>query len=175
LASKGAKDDGRGAALMKANCPVPALRGGQSSAFDPRASGLAILIALPAQQRDDGPRRHENLGNVGQLTYLVHRREGAFFDPPREGGAWINHYHSKSAEEFLRSRARGTGDQPLGTNLVTDFVLREFLAQHRRSDLVRDERILSCAPSFDYHYRKLTGIPGIAEALSNIELASRIE
>src|SRR5271168_3703416 len=50
---------------MKANCPVPALRGGQSSAFDPRASGLAILIAPPAQQRDHGPRRHENVGNVG--------------------------------------------------------------------------------------------------------------
>jgi hypothetical protein len=107
------------------------------------------------------------------VNYLAPSREPSFFNPPREGGAWINHYHTRSAEEFLRSRARGTGDQPLGTNVLGGFVLQAFLAQHSRSDLVRDDRILYCGRAFEDHYQELIAIPGIAEIVSNIERNAR--
>ena len=56
---------------------------------------------------------------------------------------------------------------------MTDSVMQAFLSQHRRTDSVRDDRILNCAPSFDLHYKKLIAIPGIADIVSSIHRAFR--
>jgi hypothetical protein len=118
--------------------------------------------SVPIEVRHSSGARHVN--------FFVPGMESAYFRPPTEGGAWVNHYHCKSAEEYLWTRARGTGDWPIGTNMITDAAMEGFLAQHNRVAYgLRDERALHCAPNFDECYQRLISIPGIQDIISNID------
>jgi hypothetical protein len=97
----------------------------------------------------------------------------AFAPMPSDDTAWINHYYSKSAEEFILRRASSNANavaiHPSGDYFLS-HVAQNFIVQFQDLEMPRDTRIVSAAPNFTAEMINLRGLPGVAAAASAMEL-----
>jgi hypothetical protein len=94
--------------------------------------------------------------------------ERAFSLHPKAEAAWVNHYCTKSAEEFVWRRWRNVGSEKISKSLLTPNWLRAFAAQHWLTDLVHDDRILRCGHGFQECYDALISIAGVPTILEEV-------
>ncbi|WP_158742211.1 glycosyltransferase family 2 protein [Acidisphaera sp. L21] len=93
----------------------------------------------------------------------------AFAKEPTDQGAWINHYFTKSAEEFVMRRTRGRGDIgliPLSTETLPPPVAHYFRFWFDSPASRVDTRALACAPHLDQAIATLRSLPGMVEVLA---------
>lgn len=95
----------------------------------------------------------------------VVRHEKMPADPRTADHAWVAHHVFRSAGEALMKVARGDATWAAGREADperTDTIVRRFVAMAARTDLVRDDRTLLCAPRLEDERSRLLALPGIA-------------
>ncbi len=101
----------------------------------------------------------------------------SFSTSPNADFAWINHYISKSAEEFLLRRSSPRAELASSKISPIDNVspgfLRFFRHLYEAQDTVEDQRIVRCCPAFAAELLRLQGLPGVADATAGIAAANR--
>jgi hypothetical protein len=93
---------------------------------------------------------------------------------PRNPGAWVNHYHTKSAEEFMLRRSVGRADMDLNLKISTDLLhepmIKEFRSWFGSPDAVEDSSAMESTPGLLAEMASLAALPNVAEALRMIEM-----
>ncbi len=86
--------------------------------------------------------------------------------------AWINHYFTKSAEEFAWKWLRSRGDalQPIASFREAPADLLEFfLLHHSGATTIEDARTQALVPDLQARIASLLALPGVAAARAGIE------
>ena len=107
----------------------------------------------------------------------LHRksREGysSFSLTPGDRHAWINHYITKSAEEFILRRSVSQADLPLALAASPDLFdaakIDLFMTRFNAPDMVVDRRAEACSPELEAGIDALRRLPGVDQAMRAIE------
>ena len=111
---------------------------------------------------------------TGELQPQSRAQDAAAFSPrPTDTNAWINHYYTKSAEEYVLRRTTGPGDTnltlaPSGAFLDSSYA-RMFVRLSTAKALLTDRRALQCVPGLEAEIAALACLPGVADAMVIIE------
>ena len=114
-------------------------------------------------------------GRVHQMSREADK--SAFSSAPSERHAWINHYFSKSAEEFILRRSFNRGDIGLSLSASADYfsaaTAQLFVDQFRAAELIDDRRAIDATPSLEADIAALRFLPGVDQAMLGIERSYR--
>ena len=103
--------------------------------------------------------------------------ESAFSSVPSDRHAWINHYFSKSAEEFILRRSFNRGDIGLSLSASADYfsaaTAQMFVDQFRATGLIDDRRAIDATPNLEADIAALRSLPGVHQAMLGIERSYR--
>jgi hypothetical protein len=103
--------------------------------------------------------------------------ESAFSPAPSDRHAWINHYFSKSAEEFILRRSFSRGDMGLSLSASTDYfraaTAQLFVDQFRAVGLIDDRTAIDASPSLEADVAALRSLPGVHQAMLGVERSYR--
>jgi hypothetical protein len=100
----------------------------------------------------------------------------SFSPAPSDDCAWVNHYWSKSVEEFALRRTIGRADLGFAGNPSTEFLIQYvgyFVDQFAPEDKLIDNRAIDCAPGIVAQIEWLRALPGVHAAMLNIEALYR--
>ena len=95
-----------------------------------------------------------------------------FSPAPEDEHAFIAHFYTKSAEEYVLRRSMSRADVMLGTEVSPRMfkpdVAQAFLDQHRRGG-VHDGRAAHHGPAVQEEMARLVALPGVRNALEHVE------
>ena len=100
--------------------------------------------------------------------------DGSAFSPhPIDQDAWIAHYFTKSAEEFILRRSFSRGDMGLAVaasgNLFSPAVADLFVSQFNSLQQTTDDRAAACSPDIERDIAELRRLPNVHEAMVGVE------